>query len=437
MKFIADLHIHSRYSRATSSDLTPENLWRWGQYKGISLIGTGDGIHPAWLDEIEEKMEPAEAGFFRLLPALAARFTPEIPERCRGDVRFVLSTEISSIYKKNGKVRKVHSVVILSSLEAARAFQRRLGAIGNITSDGRPILGLDAKDLLAIALACDPRVLFIPAHIWTPWFSLLGANSGFETVEECFGDLTPHIFAVETGLSSDPPMNWRLKQLDDFILVSNSDAHSAAKLGREANIFDTDFSYAGMYRALADRKDKGFSGTIEFFPEEGKYHVDGHRGCRVRFHPAETIKHKGLCPVCGKQLTGGVMSRVEALADAPEGRKAARARPYRHLIPLVEVMAEARGVGRQSRQVERAYMELITRLGPELGILMDVPLADIAAAGGGVLAKAIGRVRAGQVSIAAGYDGEYGVINIFDDKERKGIHRQVHKPASQPQGINL
>ncbi len=422
MKFIADLHIHSRYSRATSSDLTPENLWRWGQYKGIQVIGTGDCIHPAWLKEIEEKMEPAEAGFFRLVPALAAKVAPQVPDRCRGDVRFVLSTEISSIYKKNGKVRKVHSLVILSSLLAARAFQRRLGAIGNIISDGRPILGLDAKDVLAIALECDPRVLFIPAHIWTPWFSVLGAKSGFDTMEECFEDLTRHVFAVETGLSSDPRMNWRLQQLDDFILVSNSDAHSAAKLGREANMFDTDFSYAGMYRALADKNDKGFSGTIEFFPEEGKYHFDGHRDCRVRLHPAETIKSKGLCPVCGRQLTGGVMSRVEALADRAEGRKATRARPYRRLIPLMEVMAEARGVGQQSRQVARAYMELIAKLGPELGILMDVPLADIAAVDGGVLAEAVGRVREGKVSIAAGYDGEYGVIKIFDDKERKDIH---------------
>ena len=427
MKFIADLHIHSRYSRATSSDLTPENLWRWGQYKGIQVVGTGDCIHPAWLKEIEAKMEPAEAGFFRLVPALAAKVVLQVPDRCRGDVRFVLSTEISSIYKKNGKVRKVHSLVILSSLLAARAFQRRLGAIGNITSDGRPILGLDAKDVLAMALECDPKVLFIPAHIWTPWFSVLGAKSGFDTMEECFEDLTRHVFAVETGLSSDPRMNWRLKQLDDFILVSNSDAHSAAKLGREANMFDTDFSYAGMYRALADKNDKGFSGTIEFFPEEGKYHCDGHRACRVRLHPSETIKRKGLCPVCGRQLTGGVMSRVEALADRAEGREAVRARPYHSLIPLMEVMAEARGVGQQSKQVARAYMELIARLGPELGILMDVPLADIAAAGGGVLAEAIRRVREGQVSIAPGYDGEYGVINIFDAKERKDIHGQAHR----------
>ncbi|MFH0754090.1 MAG: endonuclease Q family protein [Candidatus Omnitrophota bacterium] len=297
MKFIADLHIHSRYSRATSKDLTPENLWRWGQYKGIQVIGTGDCIHPLWLDDLESKLESAEDGFFRLTPQIADKLVPEIPANCQGDVRFVLSTEISSIYKKNGKVRKVHSVIIFSSLPSASAMQKRLGAIGNIRSDGRPILGLDAKDLLGMALECDPKVLFIPAHIWTPWFSVLGEKSGFDSIEECFEDLTKHVFAVETGLSSDPLMNWRLKQLDDFILVSNSDAHSASKLGREANMFDTDFSYDGMYRAFADKKDQGFKGTIEFFPEEGKYHYDGHRDCKTRLHPKETLKYGGLCPV--------------------------------------------------------------------------------------------------------------------------------------------
>jgi len=328
-------------------------------------------------------------------------------------VRFVLSTEISSIYKKNNKVRKVHNIVILSSMSAARAFQKRLGAVGNIKSDGRPILGLGAKDVLAIALECDPKVLFIPAHIWTPWFSVLGAKSGFDTIRECFEDLTPHIYAVETGLSSDPLMNWRLKQLDDFILVSNSDAHSASKLGREANILDTDFSYDGMYRALADKKDKGFVGTIEFFPEEGKYHFDGHRDCHVRLHPKETIQNKGLCPQCGKEVTVGVMSRVEALADRSEGQKGARARPYRNVIPLDEVISESMGVGRQSRRVQEAYFNLLHKLGPELGILMDVPLPDIRSAGGEILAEAIARMREGKVSIAAGYDGEFGAIKIM------------------------
>lgn len=425
MKFIADLHIHSRYSRATSSDLTPENLCRWGQLKGIQLIGTGDCIQPSWLDELEEKLEPAEEGLWKLNDELNSEVKKEIPASCRSEVRLVLSTEISSIYKKNGKVRKIHNVVILSSMAAARAFQKRLASIGNIKSDGRPILGLDAKDVLAIALECDPKVIFIPAHIWTPWFSVLGANSGFDTIGECFEDLTKHIFAVETGLSSDPLMNWRLKQLDDFILVSNSDAHSASKLGREANLLDTDFSYNGLYRSLADKKDKGFVGTIEFFPEEGKYHYDGHRDCKVRLHPKDTLKNKGLCPVCSKEVTVGVMSRVEALADRTEGKEGLRARPYRNLIPLDEVIAESRGVGKQSKQVQEAYFNLLNVLGPELKILMDVPLKDIQSAGGEVLAEAVRRMRAGKVSIAAGYDGEFGVIKIFEEEQRKNIKGQI------------
>jgi len=413
MRFIADLHIHSRYSRATSSDLTPENLWRWAQYKGISVIGVGDCIHPSWLKELEEKIEPAEPGFFKLKEKFAATVREQVFETCRAEVRFVLSTEISSIYKKNDVVRKVHSVIILSSFEAARALQKRLDAIGNIRSDGRPILGLDAKELLAITLECDPKTLFIPAHIWTPWFSVLGSKSGFDSIEECFEELAPHIHAVETGLSSDPPMNWRLKKLDPYLLVSNSDAHSASKLGREANILDTEFSYDGMYRALADKDDKGFVSTIEFFPEEGKYHFDGHLACKVRMHPKETIKNKGLCPSCGKPVTVGVMARVEELAQRPEGEKGLRERSYHSLIPLEEVLAETLGVGKASKKVQALYFDMIRKLGPELPLLMDVTLKDIQAAGGDKFAEAVRRVRAGKVRIEPGYDGSYGVIKIF------------------------
>jgi uncharacterized protein (TIGR00375 family) len=413
MKFIADLHIHSRYSRATSPDLTPENLWRWAQYKGINVIGVGDCIHPSWLKELEEKLEPAEPGFFKLKEKFAAAVREQVFEACRHDVRFVLSTEISSIYKKNDVVRKVHSVIILSSFEAARTLQKRLDTIGNIRSDGRPILGLDAKELLAITLECDPKTLFIPAHIWTPWFSVLGSKSGFDSIEECFEELAPHIYAVETGLSSDPLMNWRLKKLDPYILVSNSDAHSASKLGREANIFNTEFSYDGMYRALADRNDKGLVATIEFFPEEGKYHFDGHLACKVRIHPKETIKNKGLCPSCGKPVTVGVMARVEELAQRPEGEKGLRARPYHSLIPLEEIIAETLGVGKASKKVQALYFDMISKLGPELPLLMDRTLKDIQSAGGDKLAEAVRRVRAGKVAIEPGYDGEYGVIKIF------------------------
>ena len=425
MKFVADLHIPSRFSRATSSDLTPENLWLWGQYKGIGLVGTGDCIHPLWLDELEKKTEPDDNGFLRLVPSIASGLAAQVPASCRREVRFVLSTEISCIYKKNGRVRKVHCVVIFSSLEACRSFQQRLAALGNIKSDGRPILGLDAKDLLALALECDPHVLFVPAHIWTPWFSVLGAASGFDSVRECFEDLTPHIFALETGLSSDPGMNWRLSGLDEFILISNSDAHSVSKLGREANLFDTDFSYAGVYRALADRNDPGMTGTIEFFPEEGKYHYDGHRDCKTRLHPRETAWYGGACPVCGKAVTTGVMSRIESLADHPQGRRGMRARPYFNLVPLEEVIAESRGVGSQSKQVRQAWFDLVSRLGPELSILMDYSLPDIAAAGGDVLAEGIRLMREGRITIQAGYDGEYGVIRIFDELQRKQVRGQL------------
>jgi uncharacterized protein (TIGR00375 family) len=425
LKFIADLHIHSKYSRATSSDLNPENLWVWAQLKGLQVVATGDCIHPDWLDELEDRLEPAEPGFFALKPKLAKQFEKQVFRACRSDVRFVLSTEISSIYKKMDVVRKVHNVVVLSSLEAARRFQKKLGGIGNIKSDGRPILGLDAKDLLEIALECDPKTLFIPAHIWTPWFSVLGSKSGFDSIQECFEDLTKHIFALETGLSSDPAMNWRLKQLDPFVLVSNSDAHSASKLAREANLFDCEFSYEGMYRALSDRKDKGFKGTIEFFPEEGKYHFDGHRECKVRLHPRDTKKHKGLCPSCGKPVTVGVMARVEELADRPEGEKGKNARPFFSLIPLVEVIAEARDKGKASKQVGAAYSDILKKLGPELRILLDLPLKEIQAAAGDLVAEGVRRMRAGQVKIAAGYDGEYGTIEIFGEGERKLIEGQL------------
>jgi DNA helicase II / ATP-dependent DNA helicase PcrA len=425
LKFIADLHIHSKYSRATSPDLNPENLWVWAQLKGLQVVATGDCVQPNWLDELEAQLEPAELGFYSLKPKLAKLLEKKVPDSCRGETRFILSTEISSIYKKNDVVRKVHSVVVLSSLEAARKFQKRLGAIGNIKSDGRPILGLDAKNVLEIALECDPKTLFIPAHIWTPWFSVLGSKSGFDSIEECFEDLTKHIYALETGLSSDPLMNWRLKQLDPFLLVSNSDAHSASKLAREANLFDCEFSYDGMYRALSNRKDKGFKGTLEFFPEEGKYHFDGHRECKVRLHPRETIKNKGLCPSCGKPVTVGVMARVEELADRAEGEKGPNARPYFSLIPLEEVIAEARGVGKTSRQVGVAYHELLKLLGSELRILLDLPLKEIQAAGGDLVAEGVRRMRTGKVKIAAGYDGEYGTIEIFGEDERKSIEGQL------------
>lgn len=425
MKFIADLHVHSKYSRATAKNLDLENLYLWAQYKGIHIVGTGDFAHPKWLKELEEKLEPAQNGLFKLKEKYAKPVDAQIPASCRGQVRFMLTVEISNIYKRHDKVRKVHSLIFSPSFAAARKIQAKLGAIGNIASDGRPILGLDSYDLLQLTLDADAKNLFVPAHIWTPWFSAFGSMGGFDSMTDAFGDLTKYIFAVETGLSSDPPMNWRLKQLDDFILISNSDAHSPSKLGREANIFDTEFSYDGIYKALSDKNDKGLISTLEFFPEEGKYHFDGHRACQVRWHPKETSQHKGVCSVCGKPVTVGVMSRVEILADRPEGGKSKRWRPYQNIVPLPELIAEAKDMGPASKAVQEAYMNVLAKLGNEFFILLECPIDDIKRVAGDVLAEAIKRMRQGKVDIAAGYDGEFGTIKIFNSGERQQIDKQI------------
>lgn len=418
MRFYADLHIHSYYSRATSKQLNLEYLYYWAQLKGIQVVGTGDCVHPGWLKELQEKLEPAEEGLFRLKTAYADPMKKQLPAACRGEVRFMLTVEISSIYKRLDKVRKVHNCIFLPSFKAAEKLQARLEAIGNIKSDGRPILGLDSRDLLEIVLETDPLAYLIPAHIWTPWFAVLGSSSGFDRVEDCFADLTKHIFAVETGLSSDPLMNWRLKQLDPYVLVSNSDAHSPAKLGREATLYDTELSYSAIYRALSNPKDKGLIGTVEFFPEEGKYHYDGHRICQARLHPKETIKNKGLCPVCAKPVTVGVMARVEQLADRPEGEKPPRWRPYFNLIPLPEIIAQAKGVASSDgKSVQELYQRMLFQLGNELFILQDAPLKKIQEVAGDLVGRGIGCMREGRVHIAAGYDGEYGTLHLFSDED--------------------
>jgi len=424
MKFIADLHIHSSYSRATSSNLTFEQLYKWAQLKGIQVVGSGDVTHPKWLEEMRMKLEPAEEGFFRLKTDFINTVKSDIPKSCENEVRFVLTGEISNIYKKGDRVRKNHHVIFLPTLEVAKKFQTALDKIGNIHSDGRPILGLDARDLLELTLESHPLSFLIPAHIWTPWFSVLGSKSGFDSIDACFGDLTPHIFALETGLSSDPPMNWRLSQLDRYTLVSNSDAHSPAKLGREANLFDCDFHYAAMLEALRSGDPARFLGTIEFFPEEGKYHADGHRKCNARLSPAETKSHHGLCPVCGKPVTVGVLNRVEELADRPEGARPANARPFYNLIPLPEVLAEIYQVGPATKTVKKHYDKLLNKLGPEMTILFDTPLSDIERWGDSLLAEGIRRIRTGSVEIAAGYDGEFGTITLFSEQERKEFSAQ-------------
>ena len=420
MRFIADLHIHSKYSRATSRDMSPEGIGKWAQLKGITVIATGDFTHPQWLKELDEKLDPVGNGLFTLKREYR---TDDVPESCKADVYFILSAEISCIYGKNGKTRKVHSVILSPDIAAAARLNLALSKIGNLNADGRPILGLDAKELLKITLDASPEALFIPAHAWTPHFSVFGAASGFDSLEECFEELTPHIYAIETGLSSDPLMNWRLSALDGITLVSNSDAHSAAKIGREANQFDTEISYPAMINAIKTRK--GFLGTIEFFPEEGKYHYDGHRDCGVSLSPKETINHDYLCPVCGKKLTVGVMHRVEKLADREEGFKLPGAPTYFSIIPLPEIIAEGLKVGVNTKKVNALYFPLLEKLGNEFHILMDAPLEDIERAGTPLIREAVSRMRAGNVRIAPGYDGEYGKVKIFEEVERKEIKGQM------------
>ena len=414
VKLVADIHLHSHYSRATSRNLTLEHLWKWAQIKGVQVVATGDIAHPGWLAELRDKLEPAEAGLFRLKPEHTAALADQVPAACRGTVRFLVGGEISNIYKKYDRTRKVHNIVFSPSFDATARLQEELEKIGNIRSDGRPILGLDSRDLLEIVLQVDDRCHLIPAHIWTPWFSILGSRSGFDSVRECYADLTAHIFAVETGLSSDPPMNWRVSWLDDYTLISSSDAHSPQKLAREATCFDTELSYDALFDALRGGARRGYRGTIEFFPEEGKYHMDGHRKCGVCWEPAETRAHGGRCSACGKPVTVGVYHRMEELADRPHGARPACAGPFASLIPLPEALSEMLGAGPNSKRVQREYHRLVARLGPELAILQAVPLEEIDATGGALLAEGIRRMRAGEVRAEGGYDGEYGVIRLFD-----------------------
>ncbi len=419
MHFFADLHIHSRYSRATSTDMKLESLWKWAQLKGITVIGTGDFTHPTWLNEIKEKLEPAGNNLFTLKEKLQ---TNDIPASCRSDVYFMLTAEISSIYSKKGKTRKIHNLIFAPDLSIAASINTFLARIGNLSSDGRPILGLDAKNLLKIVLDASPDALLVPAHAWTPHFSVFGSESGFDSLSECFEELTPHVYSIETGLSSDPPMNWRLSSLDHITLISNSDAHSPAKLGRESNIFDTEISYKAIKNAIKNRK--GFVGTIEFFPEEGKYHYDGHRSCGACLSPKETIKNNYLCPACGRRVTIGVMHRVEKLADRPDGFKPQKAPVFHSLIPLTEIIAETFKVGTNTKTVQSWYLKLLSSLGNEFRILMESPLSDIEQASLPSLSEAISNMRAGKVHIAPGFDGEYGKIKISEKVERKEIKGQ-------------
>ncbi|HEY6493012.1 MAG TPA: UvrD-helicase domain-containing protein [Trebonia sp.] len=415
----ADLHIHSKYSRACSRDCDLEHLAWWAGRKGIGVVGTGDFTHPVWREELGAKLVPDSPGLFRLRPELERAVHDTLPPACRTPVRFMLSSEISTIYKRDEQTRKVHHLLYAPSLEAVDTITSALARVGNLASDGRPILGLDSRNLLEITLSGGDGCYLVPAHAWTPWFAVLGSQSGFDRVADCYADLAEHIFAIETGLSSDPEMNWRVSSLDGYRLVSNSDAHSPPMLGREATAFrlkETD--YFTIYRAL--QTGDGFAGTVEFFPEEGKYHLDGHRACDVRMTPEETRAAGGTCPGCGKKPTIGVQHRVDVLADRPEGYRLDGAAGFTSFVPLPEILGEIAGVGPKSKSVAAQVDAMVDRFGPELGILGDVPLDDLAAGAPSIVAEAIARLRRGEVRREAGYDGVYGTIRLFAPDELSG-----------------
>jgi uncharacterized protein (TIGR00375 family) len=403
LRIIADFHLHSAYSRATSRDMHLPEIARWGRLKGLSLLGTGDFTHPAYFQEIRSQLDETGKGLLRLKGGKA------------DDPLFILTAETSHIYTQGGKGRRIHMMIFAPGLAAAEKINLRLGALGNVKSDGRPIFGFSAKDLVKVVLDIEPACLLVPAHVWTPWFSVFGSQSGFGSLEECFEEETAHIFAIETGLSSDPAMNWRWAALDNLTLISNSDAHSPAKIGREANIFETELSYPAVIEAIKQKDPARFPATIEFFPEEGKYHYDGHRSCRVCFSPEQSREENDCCPVCGKKVVIGVMHRVEELADRPPGFRPPGAISAIHLVPLEEIIAAGYGLGIGSKRVRREYLNLLERGGAELEILLDKSAAELTSFMDSRLVEGILRVRQGLVTVNAGYDGVYGRVNLFPE----------------------
>ncbi len=407
MRIIADFHIHSKYSRATSKDMNLEKLSEWGAKKGLNIVGTGDFTHPGWFSELKQKLEPAKPGLYKFKNGQNPK------------TYFILTAEVSSIYSKGDQVRKIHNLIFAPDFEKVKKINERLTKIGNLWSDGRPILGLDSKELLKIVLDVSPDCFLVPAHIWTPWFSLFGSNSGFDSIEECFEDLSEEIFSVETGLSSDPEMNWRLSALDRISLMSNSDCHSPGNLARECNVFEmdeSDLSFEEIKRILKEKDSSKFLYTIEFFPQEGKYHFDGHRNCNISFSPAETKKHNGVCPECGRKLTVGVLYRVDELADRSEGHKPKNAPGSKHLIPLAEIIADVFGVGKLSKKVYTEYEKIVTGLGSELEVLLDAPASQISKITLPAIAENIEKMREGRVEKIPGYDGVYGKIKVLAEK---------------------
>ncbi len=413
MQIIADLHIHSKYSRATSRALDIFEIEKWAKIKGVNLMATADFTHPAWFKHLQDNLIEVNQGIYKI-------------KNSQSGVKFFVSTEISCIYSKKEKVRRLHLVIFAPSLEVAEKLNKRLEMIGNLKADGRPILGLDAKELLKICLDVDEKILVIPAHAWTPWFSVFGSNSGFDSLEECFEELTPCIYAIETGLSSDPLMNWRLSALDKITLISNSDAHSGQMIAREANVFDlTDFNYEEIYQIIKNKKKKKFLYTIEFFPEEGKYHFDGHRQCKISFTPSETKKHQGICPLCKKPLTIGVLNRVDKLADREKVINSQEQISFKSLIPLSEIIAEACQQNRNTKRVTDLYFDLIKKGESELNILINLNKDELFKIMPKLIAQGIIKARHGEVERIGGYDGEYGKIKVFSQKELENPQKSL------------
>ncbi|MDD5560879.1 MAG: endonuclease Q family protein [Candidatus Omnitrophica bacterium] len=410
MEFIADFHIHSKYSRATSRDMDVKHLAEWAKLKGITLMGTGDFTHHLWLEELKHTLEDCANGLYKY-----------------AGVYFMLTAEVSSIYSKNGRTYRIHNLIFSPSFKTVDKINERLGRIGNLASDGRPILGLDAAELARIVFDIDENCMIVPGHIWTPWFSVFGSMSGFDRIEDCFESQTEKIFALETGLSSDPTMNWRLSALDRFTLISNSDSHSPSRIGREANVFNCEMDYKTIREVLKTKDKKRFLYTIEFFPEEGKYHFDGHRLCGIRWSPEETRAHNGKCPKCGKNVTVGVVNRVEKLADRKEGFVPDNAIPFKNLVSLDQIIAEAKGVAKTSIGVERDYRSYLASFGTEFDILMRASREDLLKKLPPKVVEGVLRARAGKVNIKPGYDGEYGVISIFDKDSPEDKHEQQLK----------
>lgn len=411
MKIIADLHIHSKYSRATSKEMNIPELVSWAKLKGINLLGSGDFTHPGWFSELKKYLKQI------------SDFTYEY-----NGVKFVLTTEVSNIFYRNGKNYRVHNIVFLPNFESVEKFNNVLQNYGDLISDGRPIVSLDCIDLVEIVNNITENSLIVPAHAWTPHFAVFGSNSGFDTLEECFGKHVNYIRSIETGLSSDPKMNWRLSKLDNITLISNSDAHSPQNLGREANVFEVEDGckdlYSEVVKIIKNKDKKKFLYTIEFYPEEGKYHYDGHRICNVCFSPKETKKYKGICPVCGKRLTIGVMNRVDSLADREEGYIPQNSIPYKNVIPLMEIIAEALSTGKGTQKTLNEYNFITTQVGTEFDVLLEFPEEELRKKINSKIVEGIMKVRNGEVEIFPGYDGEYGKISICWEKKIETISEQ-------------